>query len=86
MSVPIGSDLSVVVVLTGAAFALVILYGLIDWAIRMHRRELVEPLPRIRAPRPRPYLGCITCEAADAVSVQALCRHQSRDHSGGIQW
>lgn len=85
MSVPIGSDLSVVVVLSGVSFAAIVLYGLVSWAVSRARRQPAG-IPRIRPPMPRRYAGCIACEAGEYVSATALVRHQERDHSGGVQW
>lgn len=35
---------------------------------------------------PHRYVGCVTCEGAEAVSTEALIRHQVRDHAGAVQW
>lgn len=77
--------MATVLILTGIAFAFVILYAIFDAAYG-RLRPSAPVLPTIRPAMPRPYAGCITCEAASCVSVPAMVRHQTRDHAGGVQW
>lgn len=67
-----------------AAFAALLLY-LVDVARaerRAHRDpwQAAEARPATRGER---YPGCIVCEGAEAVGLDALARHQARDHRAG---
>lgn len=84
----IDSDLSVVIVLTGLAFAAILAYGIAEAVIGWwrRRRRIDERLHAIAAPGVNRYDGCIGCEGAEYVSRAALIRHQTAEHDGVIRW